>query len=503
MIDESVKIPTPESSVGLQQRVAVAFGAKSGYPSQSPFHPDQRYPEYPFEVIGAEPNASYEAVRETFYLLGLDGEHYGTPEWNPLGDVVKPGECVLLKPNFVKEHRIDKPGEWQQIITHGSVLRAVADYVFLALKGSGRIVIADGPQSDSDFDRISELVGLAGIRQFYAGFGIEFEYYDLRNEHWVERDGVYVGREKLRGDPAGTVVVNLGGRSHLPDAGEGRRYYGAFYDLEETNRHHCGGRHEYVFCRTPLMADVVIHVPKLKTHKKCGITLNLKGLVGLNGNKNWLPHYVMGTPKNGGDQFADDSPGHAMENALVVRAKELLLGKSGWAKALARRLKGPAYGLFGKTNTVVRSGNWWGNDTVWRMSLDLAAVLMFADKDGNLHDVPQRRFFSVVDAIIAGDGNGPMEADAKDCGMVIAGACPVSVDAVAARVMGFDYRKLALIAEAFRCEKWPFVQHGYEDIEVQSNDPRVDSVMLTDAGVDIFRFRPHFGWTGEIELRRD
>lgn len=493
----------PEVLAPLQQRVAVAFGAKSGYPSQSPFHPDQRYPEYPFDVIGSEPNAAYAAVRDAFHLLGLDDEHYGTCEWNPLNEVVKPGDCVLLKPNFVKEHRIDKPEEWQQIITHGSVLRAVADYVCMALKGRGRIVIADGPQTDSDFEKICDLVGLPGIREFYARFGIDFEYYDLRNEHWVERDGVYVGREKLRGDPAGTVVVNLGERSHLPDAGGDRRYYGAFYDLEETNRHHSGGRHEYVFCRTPLMADVVIHVPKLKTHKKCGITLNLKGLVGLNGDKNWLPHYVMGTPKNGGDQFANESPGHAMENALVVRAKALLLENQRWTKALARRLKGPAYKLFGKTNRVVRSGNWWGNDTVWRMSLDLAAVLMFADKDGNLHDVPQRRFFSVVDAVIAGDGNGPMEADAKECGMVIAGACPVSVDAVAARVMGFDFRKLALIAEALRCEKWPFVKHGHDDIEVQSNDPRINSVMLTDAGVEVFRFRPHFGWTGEIELHRD
>ncbi len=502
MINEAVDVTT-QLSAQLQRRVAVALGGTSSYPSQSPFHPDQRYPEYPFEAIGNEPNAAYATVREAFHLLGLDAEHYGTSEWNPLREVVKPGDCVLLKPNFVKEHRTDKSNEWQQIVTHGSVLRAVADYAFLALKGRGRVVVADGPQTDSDFDRICDLVGLAGIKSFYLHSGIDFEYYDLRNEHWVERDGVFVRREKLKGDPAGTVVVNLGDRSHLPQAGPDRQYYGAFYDLEETNRHHSDGRHEYVFCRTPLMADVVIHVPKLKTHKKCGITLNLKGLVGLNGNKNWLPHYVMGTPSSGGDQFAEESLGHTMENALVVRAKKVLLGEKPWAKALARRLKAPAYRLFGKTNKHVRSGNWHGNDTVWRMSLDLDAILTFADKDGKLHDVPQRRFFSVVDAIIAGDGDGPMECDAKECGMVIAGACPVSVDAVAARVMGFDYRKLALVAEAFRCAKWPFVKHGYGEIEVQSNDSRVNSALLTDATVEVFRFRPHFGWTGKIELRRE
>ena len=41
------------------------------------------------------------------------------------------------------------------------------DYVYIALKGKGRIIIADAPQSDADFDKIREIAGLDEIQSFY------------------------------------------------------------------------------------------------------------------------------------------------------------------------------------------------------------------------------------------------------------------------------------------------------------------------------------------------
>ena len=59
--------------------------------------------------------------------------------------------------------------------------------------------------------------------------------------------------------------------------------------------------------------------------------------------------------------------------------------------------------MFGDTTTDrIRSGNWHGNDTTWRMVLDLNRALRYGDGVGVLHDEPQRRYFSVVDGIIAG-----------------------------------------------------------------------------------------------------
>jgi uncharacterized protein (DUF362 family) len=68
-------------------------------------------------------------------------------------------------------------------------------------------------------------------------------------------------------------------------------YSGADYDPGPTTSHHRGGRNEYLLSETVLRADLVVNLPKLKTHKKTGVTLALKNLVGINGDKNWLPHH--------------------------------------------------------------------------------------------------------------------------------------------------------------------------------------------------------------------
>ena len=483
--------------------VSAYFLRHAEYPQTPPFHPSERYPEYQFREISGEPNAIYAGIRESFRLLDLDTDRFGLPEWNPLGEIVSPGDFVLLKPNFIKEHRTDKHDEWLQIITHGSVIRAVADYVLLALRGRGHLVVADGPQTDSNFDEIVAKVGIAEIQTFYKkNFNINLELYDLRNERWQEKDGIYVDRQPLRGDPFGTRMVDLKHRSLFVSRKTTSKFYGAFYDVDETNHNHLDGRHVYAFCRTPLLANVVIHLPKLKTHKKCGITVNLKGLVGLNGNKNLLPHYAFGSPKSGGDQFENSSSRSAIENLVVGNSKKLLLHKNPWAVALARKLKRHAYGVFGQTSSVVRSGNWHGNDTVWRMALDLYAILTFADEEGVVRDTPQRRFFSVVDGVVAGEGNGPLEATAKECGMIIAGRSLELVDIVCARLMGFDFMKLRLLKGALLSDDTDSEPEKCwsQLVRLVSNQSDVDSELFAKPDRRVFEFEPHFGWKGHVEL---
>jgi uncharacterized protein (DUF362 family) len=108
-----------------------------------------------------------------------------------------------------------------------------------------------------------------------------------------------------------------------------------------------------------------------------------------------------------------------------------------------------------------------------------------------------------VDGIIAGEGNGPMEADAKPVGLIVAGDSPVLVDATCARVMGFDYRKIPLVREALQNSSWHFSPCDYEKIDLRSNRPDVDAGFLTDFKRELFHFRPHFGWQGHIETTVD
>jgi uncharacterized protein (DUF362 family) len=169
----------------LDSRTVVAYASgPHSYPREAPFHPGARYPEYRYETIASTPNAVYEAVRECFRISGLDATRFGSPHWNPLRGLVNPGETVLLKPNLVVETHPRDPEGWRYVLTQGSVIRAVADYIALALEGRGRLILADAPVTDASFTTITKLLGLDSIQAFYAAKGLPLELIDLRLEEW-------------------------------------------------------------------------------------------------------------------------------------------------------------------------------------------------------------------------------------------------------------------------------------------------------------------------------
>ena len=485
--------------------VAVSTGHIS-YPSNPPYSPGKSYPEYPFsfQVPTDGTNSAYEAVRETLRLLELDAEHYGQKDWNPLGKIVSPGNTVVLKPNFIRDFRETQPGDEDCLITHGSIIRAALDFVYIALKGRGRVIIADAPQNDADFNVIRRLAGLDEIREFYRKQArFEVEIYDLRPEKARKINGIIVGHDKLPGDPAGYVKVNLGGNSMFTEVENlCHLLYGSEYDTSEIISHHTGGVHEYLISKTVLEADCVIDLPKLKTHKKTGITICMKNMVGINGNKNWLPHHREGTPAQGGDQFADNGIRHQMERKTMTYFRRLfpLLGPA--RAIMAKPLKAIGKSIFGDTNTdTIRSGNWYGNDTTWRMVIDLDRILVYADKDGNLGDSPARRIFCIVDGVVAGEGNGPLDPIPKTAGIVVAGGNLIAVDLTCAGLMGFDYKRLPILYGPLTDERLPLFAGKYSDVTCKSNNQQF-SRALSEFNETNFAFKPHFGWQNHIELEK-
>jgi uncharacterized protein (DUF362 family) len=482
--------------------VAVSTGHDK-YPSATPYSPGDAYPEYPFPggSFSGEINHGYAGVRDALQLLGLDAEHCGRKNWNPLGEIIQPGQTVVLKPNFVRECRETHPGHDDCLITHGSVIRAALDYVYIALKGEGRIIIADAPQNDADFDAIRRIAGLDEIQEFYrhqAGF--EAEVYDLRPEKARKIDGVIVGHEQLPGDPLGYAKVDLGSLSMFAEVEHlCHLLYGSEYDTSEIRRHHAGGVHEYLISKTILDADCIISLPKLKTHKKTGITVCMKNLVGINGNKNWLPHHREGTPSQGGDQFVDDGIKHQIERKTMACFRSLfpLLGPirgfvAGPCKALGRS-------IFGDTNTdTIRSGNWYGNDTTWRMVIDLNRILLYANRDGHLQNHPARCIFCIIDGIIGGEGNGPLDPTPKPTGAVLAGNNAVAVDLACAHLMGFDHGRLPLIQRSFTAHPLPLIRCGPSDVRVCSNN-EYGSQRGLESLWPTAPFEPHFGWKAAVE----
>ncbi len=470
--------------------------AEPVYPAAPPFHPHIRYPEYPFEPVGTEPNPIYTAVRETFRLLGLDSARYGTPAWNPLSEFIHPGDKVLVKPNLVLHPCGATPPV--ATITHPAVIRAVLDYALIALQGTGELTVGDAPLQKADFQRVLDCLGLGETLCFVEGAcgEVRFRVEDFRLEQAVVRHGVVVERERQRGDVKGLKPVDLGAASFLaPIAAHYRRYRVTQYNPDEMTCHHNLDRNEYLIANSVLDADVLIELPKLKTHRKAGLTGALKNLIGINGCKDWLPHHRVGPRMTGeGDEY------------LYPCWRKRL---NSWTQDTLERRQSrlTRYTLHWLSNAIFKSfqlwpppdpyfeGSWWGNDTLWRTILDLNLIAQFADRVGQMQKTPQRRLFVLLDVIIAGEEEGPLEPRAKPCGYLVAGAVPAYTDALAARLMGFDYRRIPTIAHALR-----YLVNDPDLQRLRIIGPDGTPAAFADLHIQGLPFLPTAGWRGHIEM---
>ncbi|HIK95990.1 MAG TPA: DUF362 domain-containing protein, partial [Planctomycetes bacterium] len=187
-----------------------------------------------------------------------------------VGAILGPGNTVVIKPNFVIDQHY-AGGDIYLVVTHPSVIRAVADYCLIAVQQHGQIIVADAPVEDCDFDNLIDTMKLKVVQAAYRNrLGVNLDVLDLRRYVAKVGDGnVYsFNRTPLGGDPAGDVVVDLGEQSML--YGKPGEFFGADPDTSETQRNHRGSTHRYQVSSTILSCDALISVPKLKVHKKVG-----------------------------------------------------------------------------------------------------------------------------------------------------------------------------------------------------------------------------------------
>jgi uncharacterized protein (DUF362 family) len=223
------------------------------------------------------------------------------------------GKRIVLKPNLVE---FDPKGV---INTHPAVIEAaIASFRSL---GAREVVVAEGPGHRRDNEYLLTASGI----------------YDVIKEHrvrYVDLNTDDVRRTKLR-----SSFTNLS-ELYLPE--------------------------------TLFNADLLVSMPKLKTHHWTGVTLSLKNMFGV------VPGSVYGWPKN----------------AL----------------------------------------HWAG---IHRSILDINSSL----------PIPQ---FAIVDGIVGMEGNGPLQGQAKQSGVLILGDDLVAVDATAARLMKIEPRKIDYLEIADR-----------------------------------------------------
>jgi len=472
-------------------------GARYPDPSAA-FAPSERYPEYRFGPIAPGANPVYAMVRSLFTQLGLDAARSGTPAWNPLGEWIRPGAQVFVLSNFVYHKRPhESVQDFNGKVVHGSVLRALIDYVLIATGESGRVLVGNAPLQSCRFDDVLADSGTAAMLDFYRASGASVESADLRAEV-VERDRVgRVRRRELRSGPGTAVEIDLGRDSLLDGiamtSGDAPHFRVSDYNPDRTEGFHARGSHRYVMARSVLASDTVISVPKLKTHEKVGITCVVKGFVGAVARKDCLAHHRFGSPAAGGDEYparlgflkpvsryhdwvnrrAEGAPAQALAQVIDVTARRAL-----------RRMGADS------------AGAWYGNDTAWRMAVDLARIVHHADVDGVMRDAPQRRHLALIDGIVAGEGDGPLSPTGVDAASLIFADGVLDADLAACRLMGFDPADIATVRFAESVTPWALpASSGLSGIAID-NGARIATGELAPA---IGRsFAPPRGWRGHL-----
>lgn len=463
------------------------------------YSPSVCYPEYQFECIAKEDNKIYDIIREGLYRLGYDSENYGKKEWNPLGRIIKPGGVILLKPNWVMhENPEEQYHDMDCLVTHPSLIRAVMDYVVIALKGKGKIILADAPMAQCHFDELMQKVHYDKIVEFYAKYGIEVILKDLRGCMFDDNENkLGVNNVTVLEDSEG-VIVDVGKMSAFNEytRKEIDKLKAPKLDPLKMKEHHTVGKHEYSIHRDILEADVIINLPKPKSHRKAGMTACCKNFIGANVRKDLLPHLTYGSKQEHGDAYQKRNILLALSNACNEKYDYYTFRNKNRSAVLFRVLKGffRRVGMKAAKETFWE-GSWYGNDTMWRTISDVDNAIYYANKEGILEGKRCRTVFSVCDMIISGEKEGPLCPSPKRLNTIIMSESHIAcIDKFICRYIWFDDQLVKNIDYLMEQEK---ITTG--DMEIVTDEQSYSySTYPYDEGT---RLQAGYGWHGYIELK--
>jgi hypothetical protein len=141
-------------------------------------------------------------------------------------------------------------------------------------------------------------------------------------------------------------------------------------------------------------------------------------------------------------------------------------------------------------------GSWYGNDTIWRTCLDLNRILRYGTADGRFHSAPQRRVVTITDAIVCGEGNGPLSPVPRPLGVLTCAVNPAAADYVHAHLMGFDWTKIPLVRNAFMDFPGALADFRPEQVEIFLDGKTLQQPWPEWTPAP---FQPPAGWRGHCE----
>lgn len=358
-------------------------------------------------------------------------------------DDIPANKKILLKPNWVY-HNL-KDSDKLCLTTHPDFVLAVLEFVLL-LKPSS-VIIGDSPVQSCDWGLLHSERFFKKVDLIQKETAAQIRIVDFRNEKWEQKR---ILQKQCRNEND-YVLFDLGADSLLdPLSLQNKSFRVGDYDPRETIKNHSKGTHKYLVAKEVIDADIVINLPKLKTHQKAGITNGLKNLVGTIGEKSFLAHHSSTLSAGGGDCF----PGNNIFRKTAEYLREMSFRFKGHFLYYPLHYSSSIiWRLAPKSDTTNLSGAWYGNDTVWRMVLDINRIIAFGNSEGEIVTSAQRRVITICDAIIAGQGEGPLNPSPHAMGMVTVSEDDLFLDYVMSLLFGFDPLKIPHVRSFNGAEK--------------------------------------------------
>lgn len=354
------------------------------------------------------------------------------------------GKKVLLKPNLVLEWQ--KPDDEICLCTNERIILATMEF-FLRLSPKS-LIVGDAPIQGCVWDKVLTDNFHKEFEALKEQYGIPIKLVDFRR---VTFDKINNVLEVDRSTLDDYLIFDLGEKSYLEEiTTEENTMRVTDYNPDRMKLAHSKGVHKYCIRKDVIDSDIVVTIPKTKTHRMAGMTNSLKILVGINGDKDFLPHHRLGPVSGGGDCYKDKSVLRSIAEKIFDFAN----------RNRGKFLYRPTY-VFGKVlwklsrpnkETSMNAG-WYGNDTVWRMVMDLNMIATYGKTDGTLSDQPQRTMYTLCDGIIAGQCEGPLCPSPLALGTLTFSNDPYLSDEVAGHLYRLNLSKIPTLRESEELNK--------------------------------------------------
>lgn len=390
-------------------------------------------------------------------------------------------QTVLLKPNWVR-HPINETDNLC-LTTHNNFIFAALEIILE--KNPRRIIIGDAPIQVCKWGELVDKNFYNKIDEYSKKFNKPITIKDFRRVILNKEKNIV---QKNRKDLSNYVIFDMAEKSYLePISSDKQIFRVTDYDPRRLAISHSIGKHKYCISKELFEADVVISLPKLKTHQKTGITCALKNLVGFNGDKDFLPHHRVGGTGFGGDCYPGQNYIRRLAEYFLDNANKNIGNMS---YPIGKFCSKAAWKLSNPDNFHHLDAGWYGNDTSWRMVLDINMIAAYGKIDGSISEIPQRKIYSLCDGIIAGQGNGPLHPEPLPLGILCFSNNSALTDVAMAKLLGFDVNKIKLVLNSNKI--FPYKKH-----EVKLNGKLVN---VGDLDFYAWDTKPPPGWIGHIKI---